>query len=156
MGKILTSERWSCWCYGAAEKGRRRRNGCTAGLGSGRRNLGMKTRLALDVYRGIADFGSFTLKERRSGGGGETREGWQRATAWLFWRRLERACAELGAAHEQRRQERGRTRLARANTSRAQDGACGGCLGWANSSRGPARPKQREMGKGNPEYGLDC
>ncbi|BAS73091.1 Os01g0608000, partial [Oryza sativa Japonica Group] len=29
-----------------------------------------RTRLALDVYRGIADFGSFTLKERRTGGGG--------------------------------------------------------------------------------------
>jgi hypothetical protein len=41
----------------------------------------MKTRLALDVYRGIANFGSITLKEIRTGRGGKTKEGWLRLTS---------------------------------------------------------------------------
>lgn len=55
---------------------------------------------------------------------------------------------ELGAAHgaAQAGARLHATRLARANAGRVQGGASGCCLGWANGSRGPERPKLREMG----------
>nr|BAD53451.1 hypothetical protein [Oryza sativa Japonica Group] len=64
-----------------------------------RRSFGMKTRLALDVYRGAA-FSSFTLKEGRTGGGGKTKEGWLRAAAWLFWNRTAAFARVYASQHE--------------------------------------------------------
>jgi hypothetical protein len=47
LGQVLTNERWSCWCCGAAAEGLRRRVGRTAGLGCGWRNFWNRTSLAL-------------------------------------------------------------------------------------------------------------